>query len=204
MTSFAGRVLVVAAIVIALAVVWVGYAGSLLVATDEVGRPRAVFAFSGDVLGDRERRAIELAWETDADRLVFFLDGGAGQASPAQLRQLAVAAGVPVDAVRSVGGVDSTEMEAGLAAGLVDRQGWESVTLVTSPSHTRRAGWTFRRAIGDPSRRAGHRLGGPIRRRSVVAHERRPGAGTGEWAKLIGSTWYVVDPPESIESDVPC
>jgi uncharacterized SAM-binding protein YcdF (DUF218 family) len=197
-------VLVAAAIVIALVVVWVGYAGSLLVATDEVERPTAVFALSGDVLGDRERRAIEVASKTDAERLVFFLDGGPGEGSPAQLRRLAVAAGVPADAVRLVDGVDSTEMEAGLAAAFVDRCGWESVVVVTSPSHTRRAGWTFRRAIGD---------GADVQ---VVASEDRFDAGTwwrtsadrelvlGEWAKLIGSTWYVVDPPEPIESDVPC
>jgi hypothetical protein len=25
-----------------------------------------------------------------------------------------------------------------------------------------------------------------------------------EWGKTVGSAWYLVDPPEPIESDVPC
>jgi uncharacterized SAM-binding protein YcdF (DUF218 family) len=202
--SLPRRRFVVAAIVIALVVVWVGFAGSLLVATDQVRRPRVVFALSGDVLGDRERRAIEVAVETDTERLVFFDDGGARGSSPAEIRRSAVEAGVPPEAIRFVVGVDSTEAEARLAAGLVERCGWDRVAVVTSPYHTRRAGWTFRRAIGDDAEV------------TVVASEDRFDEGgwwrsaagrelvLGEWAKVLASGWYVVSPPEPLESEVPC
>jgi uncharacterized SAM-binding protein YcdF (DUF218 family) len=198
------RLTVVTAVVVSLVLGWTALAASLLVATDPIGRPDVVFALSGDVLGDRVRRAIDVAAQTDATRLVFFVDGGPIPQTPAEIRERAEAEGVPSEAIRFISDVGSTAMEAGLAAGLVRRCDWDNLAVVTSPYHTRRAGWTFRRTIGDLATvgmvSADDTLdeGGwwrTVSRREVVL---------GEWAKTVGSAWYLVDPPEPIESDVPC
>jgi len=41
----------------------------------------------------------------------------------------------------------STESEAAMVRALVQERGWDSVIVVTSPSHTRRAWWMFRHAM---------------------------------------------------------
>ena len=156
------------------------------------------------MLGDRVRRAIDVAAEIDARRLVFFVDGGPRPESPSQIRRRAVGAGVPAEAIRFLSGVDSTAMEAGLAAGLVDRCGWRDLVVVTSPYHTRRAGWTFRRAIGDAAEVRLATFQDGFDEQGWWRTEKGREQVLGEWAKTIGSTWYLVDPPEPIESDVPC
>ncbi len=198
------RLLVALAAIVALALVWVAFAGRWLVTTDPVGEPDVVFALSGDVLGDRVRRAIEVAAESDAGRLVFFVDGSPRPETPAQIRRRAIEAGVPAESIRFLGGVESTAMEAGLAAGLVDRCGWRDLVVVTSPYHTRRAGWTFRRAIGDAAEVRVATFQDSFDEQGWWRTDPGRAQVLGEWAKSIGSSWYVVDPPEPIESDVPC
>jgi uncharacterized SAM-binding protein YcdF (DUF218 family) len=198
------RLLIVVAAVVALTLVWVAFAGRWLVATDPVGEPDVVFALSGDVLGDRVRRAIDVAAATDAERLVFFVDESPRPEDPPQIRRRAVEAGVPAESIRFLSGVESTAMEAGLAAGLVDRCGWRDVVVVTSPYHTRRAGWTFRRAVGDAAQVRLTTFQNSFDQGGWWRTEAGREQVLGEWAKSIGSSWYLVDPPEPIESDVPC
>ena len=198
------RLLVALAAIVALALVWVAFAGRWLVTTDPVGEPDVVFALSGDVLGDRVRRAIEVAAESDAGRLVFFVDGSPRPETPAQIRRRAIDAGVPAESIRFLSGVESTAMEAGFAAGLVDRCGWRDLVVVTSPYHTRRAGWTFRRAIGDAAEVRVATFQDSFDEQGWWRTQPGRAQVLGEWVKSIGSSWYVVDPPEPIESDVPC
>ena len=198
------RLLVVVAAIVAFALVWVAVAGRWLVATDPVGEPDVVFALSGDVLGDRVRRAIDVAAESEAGRLVFFVDGSPRPETPAQIRRRAIEAGVPAESIRFLSGVESTAMEAGLAAGLVDRCGWRDLVIVTSPYHTRRAGWTFRRAVGDDAEVRVATFQDSFDEQGWWRTEPGRAQVLGEWAKSIGSSWYVVDPPEPIESDLPC
>lgn len=198
------RLLVVVAAMMVLLIAWVAFAGSLLVATDEIGEPDVVLALSGDPLGDRVRRAIDVAADTDAERLVIFLDGGPRPESPAQIRRRAVESGVPEEAIRFVGGVDSTAMEAGLAAGLVERCGWRDLVVVTSPYHTRRAGWTFHQAIGDAARVRTVASGEDFDETGWWrTHEGRL-AVFREWTKGLGSLWYAARPPGVLDTPAPC
>jgi uncharacterized SAM-binding protein YcdF (DUF218 family) len=198
------RLIVALAIALALGILWVSFAGRLLVATDPPGRPEAVFALSGDVLGDRVRRAIEVAAQTHAARLIFFVDTSPRPESPPEIRHRATEAGVPVDAIRFVSGVDSTAMEASFAAGLADRCGWSDIVVVTSPYHTRRAAWTFNRAVGDEVQVRAVASGDVFDETDWWRTPRGREVVLGEWAKLIGASWYVVRPPESLVSDTPC
>lgn len=190
-------------VVLVLVVAWAAVAGRVLVATDPVGDPEVVFALSGDPLGDRLRRAIGVAASTGA-QLVIFVDGGPVPQTPAQIRGRAQRAGVPDDAIRFIDGVTSTADEAGFAAGLIGRCDWSDAVVVTSPFHTRRAGFTFRRVIGDAANVAvvasasdfdtATWWSAATGRRSVLL----------EWVKGIGSLRYLVSPPPKIESTAPC
>jgi uncharacterized SAM-binding protein YcdF (DUF218 family) len=197
-------IVVVLAIVVLATLAWGAVAGNLLVKTDPVGTPDAIFALSGDPLGDRVGRAIAAAAGSDAGRLVIFLDGGPRPESPEQMKRHAVEAGVPGDAIRFVSGIDSTAMEAGIAAGLVERCGWRELVVVTSPYHTRRAGWTFQRAVGSVAEV-----------RTVASAESFDEWGwwrthrdrlsvASEWAKGIGALWYVASPPDPVATKTPC
>ena len=198
------RVLIALAVLAMLALLWVAIAGRLLVSTDEIGRPDVVVALSGDPLGDRVARAIEVAAGSEAARLIIFRDGGAAPETPSEIRRRAARAGVPESSIRFMGPVDSTAMEAGLTAGLARRCGWDEVLIVTSPYHTRRAAWTFRRTIGDAT---------TVR---ITASEETFDAGAWwrtskdrlsvmrEWAKGLGSLSFVVRPPGILESETAC
>ncbi len=56
--------------------------------------------------------------------------------------------GVPAEAVIvSKDPARSTESEAAMVRALVQERGWDSVIVITSPPHTRRAWWMFRHAM---------------------------------------------------------
>lgn len=187
-----------------LAVAWGLVAGRALIQTDAIGHPDVVFSLSGDPLGDRVEAAIEVASSSDATRLVFFLDGGSVPRTPAQIRRQAVRMGVPDDAIRFLDGVGSTADEAGLAAGLVERCAWSDAVVVTSSFHTRRAAWTFERAIGDAANVAVTAAADDFDAEAWWSTEGDRRDVLHEWPKAIGSLWFLARPPEPIESSVPC
>lgn len=57
--------------------------------------------------------------------------------------------GVPRDAIASVKPMGSTAEEADALLAFMRERGWSSVIVVTSKQHTRRAGLSMRRVIGD-------------------------------------------------------
>jgi len=60
--------------------------------------------------------------------------------------------GVPAESIRVIDPQDSTAAEADALLATMRRQGWSSVIVVTSKQHTRRAGLSMRRAIGNEGR----------------------------------------------------
>jgi uncharacterized SAM-binding protein YcdF (DUF218 family) len=192
-------VLIVAGFVAA----WIAMAGRLLVATDDVERSDAVLSLSGDPLGLRLERAAQVYAQTGSSLLVVFIDDE-GTAAAAQAADEAVSLGVPMSAVRVVGPVGSTADEAGLTATLAQRCDWTSVTVVTSPYHTRRAGWTFDRTLNDDVRVAVTESGENFAAATWWADGSDRGSVLSEWAKGVASLWYVVDPPSARPTDVPC
>ena len=79
-----------------------------------------------------------------------------------------------------------------------------TLVVVTSPYHTRRAGWTFRRAVGDTADVRVVTFQDDFDEQGWWRTEPERRQVLGEWAKSIGSAWHLLDPPEPIESDVPC
>src|SRR5207249_1307941 len=57
--------------------------------------------------------------------------------------------GVALKDVRLLAPGDSTAQEAAVAAAFAHNCGWQTLLVVTSPFHTRRAGWLFGRAAGE-------------------------------------------------------
>ena len=62
---------------------------------------------------------------------------------------LLVRMGAPREAIASVKPMASTADEADALLALMHERGWSSVIVVTSRQHTRRAGLSMRRALGD-------------------------------------------------------
>ncbi len=88
----------------------------------------------------RTQHAIELYQAGYAPRMI--LCGGVGQYPPAEaevMRQLAVAAGVPTDALFLDDTSHSTEENLAHAKALMDAHGWKKVLLVSDPFHLLRA-----------------------------------------------------------------
>lgn len=120
-------------------------AAGFLVVDDGPDSADAVVVLSGD--SGRGRLAAGLASFLDGrGRVVIVLTEGAvhDRASEA-IRRLADLRGVAADRVIVVGGVHSTQDDARLAAEVMKRHGWRTAIVVTSPYHTRRASWVFRR-----------------------------------------------------------
>lgn len=114
---------------------------------------------------ERARHAAQLFREGRAPLVVLTDDGARGGWSQAEQRNPSfcelsraelLAAGVPPASVRVLpGAVDGTHSEALLLRRHADANNWRSLLVVTSPYHSRRALWTFRRAFGASGARVG-------------------------------------------------
>ena len=197
------RLRIALGILLTLAVAWAAVAGRVLVVTEPAGDPDVVFALSGDPLGDRLQTAIDVAASSGA-LLVVFVDGGSVPEGPAATTRRAELAGVPTEAIRFIDGVDSTADEAALAAGMIQRCDWRHAVLVTSPFHTRRAGFTFRRVIGEAATVAVIASASDFDIETWWATETGRRSVPREWLKSIGSLWYLVSPLSAVESTTPC
>lgn len=126
--------------------------GSALVRADDLEKCDAIVVLAGDYRGERMQTGIELWKRGFGTSLVFW----GGQAywrfsySDLYIEQLE-AAGVPREsAVWSEKELSerSTVGEAREILRLLRERGFRSMILVTSPFHTRRAGWVFDREVG--------------------------------------------------------
>ena len=63
--------------------------------------------------------------------------------------ELLVRMGAPRDAIASVNPMGSTAAEADALLAFMNKRGWSTVIVVTSKQHTRRAGLSMRRVLGD-------------------------------------------------------
>ena len=184
---------------------WVLLAGGLLVSTQEPVRADAVVVLSGDPLGSRLRAGARVFLATGSARLVAFVQGPGSiydqeRAASAFLQ----GQGVDLGSVRLLEPGASTAEEAGSLATLATRCGWHRIDVVTSPFHTRRAGWLFRQAMG---------LGADVR---LVSDGEDFDAATWwtsdtatesvllEWLKLASSARYLFSGPHGPDPGVDC
>jgi len=127
---------------------WVAFAGTVLLARGRPTPTQAIFVLSGDPAGYRLEVALGLMRQTGASRLIVSVNSIGPVYDPRpDILAYVRSHGLPADELRFIGPAHSTAQEAGWAAALVRRCGWHTVALVTSPYHTRRAGWLFRRAV---------------------------------------------------------
>lgn len=187
-----------------LVLLWVASAGRLLVATDEPVRSDAVVVLSGDSLGNRLRKGVEVFRRTRSSRLVVFVeDRGVYGTREAAARFLA-GEDVDADVVRMLPPGASTAEEAGVIAAMAYRCGWRTITVVTSPFHTRRAGWLVRRAVGLPVEVAVVATDEPFNAATWWSDEANSEAVLLEWVKGLSSLRYLILTPQGADPGAPC
>lgn len=135
--------------------------GGWLVVADPQGPADAIVVLGGSY-PDRILEAVDLYLETPAQR--FFLTMGPPLPGGDELRRrgvpvreeheenraTAVQLGVPEASIRTLSPpVASTLAEAHVVAAALRQEGWDSVVIVTSKLHSRRARLTFRAVCGD-------------------------------------------------------
>jgi uncharacterized SAM-binding protein YcdF (DUF218 family) len=191
-------------VLLALVALWVVIAGRFLVAVDEPVRAEVVVVPSGDILGNRLVAGARTLLETGSARLVVFVEGNGVYDEQQAVGDFLEREGVDPSAVRLLPPGGSTAEEAGTFAALAGRCGWRSVIVVTSPFHTRRAGWLFGRALGFPSvvRVVGN--GDRFEAETWWSDEQATEVVLVEWLKLLSSVRYLVDRPDAPDPGAPC
>ena len=135
------------------------YAGTSLVRTDDKAKGEVMVILMGSIT-DRVLEAADLYSEGLANR-VLIVEEGMGSvellrsrgatliSNTTQCKHIATELGIPADSITVLpGGAQSTAMEADIvSAYLKTRPEVDTLLLVTSPSHTRRAGMIFRKAF---------------------------------------------------------
>jgi uncharacterized SAM-binding protein YcdF (DUF218 family) len=199
------RTALVLAVLLVCFVIWVAFAGRLLVSVGPARRADAVFALSGDPLGDRLRAAVNVLQSTGTPRLIAFVEGASSlYDSRKAARRYLEARGVRASDIRLVGPGSSTAEEAGVAGGLVRRCGWSSIIVVTSPFHTRRAGWLFAKAVGDQAAVTTVANNESFHAATWWAHDTDTELVLQEWLKSLSSVRYLFDGPPDRETAIPC
>jgi uncharacterized SAM-binding protein YcdF (DUF218 family) len=120
--------------------------GHWLDLTDPLTKADAIVAISGDT-GARAETAIAL-WKQGYAPLLIFSGGSSDPGSVASaelMKRIAVAAGVPANAIAVEGASATTEENAQRVAELMKARGLVTAILVTSPYHQRRAAMLFER-----------------------------------------------------------
>ena len=120
--------------------------GHWLDVTDPLAHADAIVAISGDT-GARAESAITL-WKKGYAPVLIFSGGSSDPESVASaelMKRVAVAAGVPANAIVVEGTSATTEENAQRVAALMKSAGLRSAILVTSPYHQRRAALLFER-----------------------------------------------------------
>ena len=191
-------------VLLALFVAWFVLAGRLLESTDEPVRSDAVVVPSGDVLGNRLIAGARALRQTGSGRLVVFVQEGGLYDQHQVAADFLEREGVDPAQVRLVPPGGSTAEEAGAFAALAHRCGWRSAIVVTSPYHTRRAGWLFRRALGFPFVVRVLSDGEPYDRWTWWSDDATTEAVVLEWTKMLVAARYLFDRPDAPDPGVAC
>jgi uncharacterized SAM-binding protein YcdF (DUF218 family) len=151
----------VAGFLIIAVLLFLPFAGRFLVRADPLQKADLILVFAGARV-ERWLEAAELYKEGWAPTIL--LSPGPVEAIERQLaaqgvvypregdlaRRALIAYGIPEDAVSVLpGSVDNTAQEAAVVARMLRGAERARIIIVTSPYHTRRAGFAFRRALGD-------------------------------------------------------
>jgi len=122
----------------------------------EPARPAdAIVVFAGGVgesgkagggYQERVKQAVELYHQGRAPAIIFSSGYTFAFQEAEVMRQLAVAHGVPPSAIVLETEAKNTFENVAFVARIVRRSQWQTILLVSSPYHMRRAMWTFRRA----------------------------------------------------------
>ncbi len=114
---------------------------------------------------------------------------------------------VDADVVRMLPPGASTAEEAGVIAAMAHRCAWRTITVVTSvtsPFHTRRAGWLVRRAVELPVEVVVVATDEPFNAATWWSDEASSEAVLLEWVKGLSSLRYLILTPQGPDSRVPC
>ncbi len=98
---------------------------------------------------ERVKQAVDLYQAGLAPVLVFSSGFVFAFREAAVMRDLAVSQGVPPAAIVLESRAMNTYQNVAFVGAILREHGWRTVLLVTSPYHTRRAVWTWRRALPD-------------------------------------------------------
>ena len=188
----------------ALFVAWFVLAGRLLESTDEPVRSDAVVVPSGDVLGNRLVAGARALQQTGSGRLVVFVQEGGVYNQHQVAADFLEREGVDPARVRLVPPGGSTAEEAGAFASLADRCGWGSAIVVTSPYHTRRAGFLFGRALGFPFVLRVLGNGEPFDPWTWWSDDATTEEVVLEWTKMLVASRYLFDRPDGADPGVAC
>jgi uncharacterized SAM-binding protein YcdF (DUF218 family) len=149
MKRFMIGVLIAVTCITLLAVVVFFSVGFFLSPQSKLSKSDAIVAISGGETVSRTDEAISLYQAGWAPVLIF--SGAArdasGPSNAAHMKQVAMAAGVPAEAILIDEAATNTQQNAEGVASIARDHGYRSIILVTSPYHQRRASLTFRRAL---------------------------------------------------------
>jgi uncharacterized SAM-binding protein YcdF (DUF218 family) len=187
----------------AAAAAWVVAAGRLLEAGAPPNRADAVVVLSGDRQGSRLAKAVAVLKETGSGLLVVSVPGPHALPPP-RVKSFLAEQGVAPGRVRYVAPMGGTSEEARVTAGLMRRCGWRSVVVVTSPYHTRRAGWLFRRAVDRAASVTTVDDDEPFRAGAWWTSSRGAKAVFQEWAKGAYALRYLLRPLRPRDPGVGC
>ncbi len=124
--------------------------GYYLSPQDPLAKADAIVAISGGDTDARTAEAVKLYKDGYAKHLIFSgaaLDPNSPSNALAMARA-AEAAGIPDSAIELDEIAENTRENAAGVAGIVKREGYTSIILVTSPYHQRRSEITFHRSLG--------------------------------------------------------
>jgi len=191
-------------VLLLLFVAWFVLAGWLLTSTDAPARSDAIVVPSGDVLGNRLVAGARVLRQTGSGRLVVFVESAGVYDKHQAAEDFLERAGVDPERVRLLPPGGSTAEEAAMFATLARRCGWRVATVVTSPFHTRRAGWLFGRAMGFPSVVRVVSDGEPFDRWTWWSDDATTETVVLEWTKMLVATRYLFGRPEAPDPGVAC
>lgn len=123
---------------------------NFLAPRDELEKVDAIVAISGGNTTDRAEQAIKLYEEGWGEQIIF--SGAAlDPLSPSNaevMREFAKLTGIPQEVIQIEEQARTTAENADKSEDIVNEQNFESIILVTSPYHQRRAYMEFRDALG--------------------------------------------------------